>query len=940
MRKAHGKVLPLGALVFVLVMLGGVFPSMAQATVLTINFAGSGTGRVEANSPGTDTLNIFASNTLDYDQNSSVTLTAAPTGIGTSQSIFSSWAGCANTSGDQCTVVMDAAKAVTVTFNLVPVSPPVTPPVNLSVNFAGTGTGQVAGSGAGTAPFTIFNSQTIPYDVVQPPSSVTLTATPTGLGASQSTFAGWSGAGCTGTGTCTVSMSAARTVTATFIPVQRTLTVTKIGTGTVTSNPPGISCGNDCTEDYANGTSVTLAAVPTAGSTFGGWSGSGCTGTGTCIVSMTAARAVTATFTPVQRTLTVTKIGTGTVTSNPPGISCGNDCTGSYANGTPVTLMAVASAVSTFEGWSGSGCTGTGTCVVTMTAAHTVTATFTTVQETLTVTKGGTGSGTVTSNPAGIACGNDCIKSYTNGTSVTLTAVANAGSTFGGWSGSGCTGTGTCNVSMTAGRTVTATFTTVQETLTVTKGGTGSGTVTSNPGGIFCGNDCTEGYANGTPVTLTAVASAGSTFGGWSGSGCDGTGTGTCTVSMTAARTVTATFTQNPGNQPPSVNAGPSITIALPNTAALNGTVTDDGLPATPGTVTSTWSKVSGPGTVTFANASALSTTASFSEAGTYVLRLTATDGEFGPSSELTITANNAGARRLSNDLNADGTADLLWRNSLNGLVVGWLMKDAAVTTTGVLGGVPSNWQIMGMGDVNADGQADVIWRNTTTGVVAVWFMDGLAHTSTSFPGSASLSYVIKGIGDVDGNGTADLIWHNKVNGSLAIWLMNGSTIAQSGFPGSAPVQWEIVGVGDVDADERADVIWRNTTTGAVAVWFMDGLTHKSTGFPGSAPLNYVIKEIGDVDGNGTADIVWHHKLNGSVAIWIMNGPTVAFVGFPGGVPLNWQITGMGDVNADGQDDVIWQNRASGAVALWLMNGKDVMDTKFPRGTSTDWEIQ
>ncbi|HNP62167.1 MAG TPA: hypothetical protein PKM72_15070, partial [Nitrospirales bacterium] len=225
MRKAHGKVLPLGALVFVLVMLGGVFPSMAQATGLTINFAGSGTGRVEANSPGTDTLNIFSSNTLDYDQNSSVTLTAAPTGIGASQSVFSGWAGCTNTSGNECTVLMDGARSVTVTFNLVPVSPPVTPPVNLSLNFAGTGTGQVAGSGAGTAPFTIFNSQTISYDVVQPPSSVTLTATPTGLGASQSTFAGWSGAGCTGTGTCTVSMSAARTVTATFTLVQRTLTV-------------------------------------------------------------------------------------------------------------------------------------------------------------------------------------------------------------------------------------------------------------------------------------------------------------------------------------------------------------------------------------------------------------------------------------------------------------------------------------------------------------------------------------------------------------------------------------------------------------------------------------------------------------------------------------------------------------------------------------------
>jgi len=67
------------------------------------------------------------------------------------------------------------------------------------------------------------------------------------------------------------------------------------GNGTVTSNPTGVACGTDCTENYAHGTSVTLTAAPAAGSTFAGWSGA-CSGTGTCTVSMTAARAVTATF--------------------------------------------------------------------------------------------------------------------------------------------------------------------------------------------------------------------------------------------------------------------------------------------------------------------------------------------------------------------------------------------------------------------------------------------------------------------------------------------------------------------------------------------------------------------------------------------------------------------------------------------------------------------
>jgi uncharacterized repeat protein (TIGR02543 family) len=162
----------------------------------------------------------------------------------------------------------------------------------------------------------------------------------------------------------------------------------------------------------------------------------------------------------------------------------------------------------------------------------------------LTVTKAGTGSGTVTSSTGGINCGATCSASYASGTTVTLTAAAASGSTFTGWSGA-CTGTSpTCSASMTAARTVTATFDTsgggTTYALTVTKAGTGSGTVTSSTGGINCGSTCSASYASGTTVTLTAAAASGSTFAGWSGA-C--TGTGTCIASMSAARAVTATFT-------------------------------------------------------------------------------------------------------------------------------------------------------------------------------------------------------------------------------------------------------------------------------------------------------------------------------------------------------------------------------------------------------------
>ena len=146
------------------------------------------------------------------------------------------------------------------------------------------------------------------------------------------------------------------------------------------------------------------------------------------------------------------------------------------------------------------------------------------------------------STPTGISCGSACSATFDSGTSVTLAATAAPGSTFAGWSGEGCSGMGTCTVSMTQARSVTATFTlsTSPQMLTVTLAGPGSGTVTSSPGGINCGNSCSAPFAQSTSVTLSATAASDSIFTGWSGEGCSGTGP--CTVSMTQARSVTATF--------------------------------------------------------------------------------------------------------------------------------------------------------------------------------------------------------------------------------------------------------------------------------------------------------------------------------------------------------------------------------------------------------------
>ncbi len=95
-----------------------------------------------------------------------------------------------------------------------------------------------------------------------------------------------------------------------------------------------------------------------------------------------------------------------------------------------------------------------------------------------------------------------------------------------------------------------------------------------------------------------------------------------------------------PTNQPPTVFAGLDTEMTLPDQLELSGVATDDGLPNPPGTVTTLWSKASGPGNVTFSDATALVTTVSFSTYGTYVLRLSANDGILHESDDITVEVN------------------------------------------------------------------------------------------------------------------------------------------------------------------------------------------------------------------------------------------------------------------------------------------------------------
>ena len=256
-------------------------------------------------------------------------------------------------------------------------------------------------------------------------------------------------------------MSAARSVIAHF-EVIPTYALT-----TFAAPPAGGTISGGGT--YQEGTAVTVTATPSSGYVFARWFGA-CTGDGACSVTMNGNRSVTARF---VRTYALT---VGASPSGGGSVSGG----GTYNSGAVVAVTATPGAGYAFDRWSGD-CTGSGACSVTMNAPRSVTAHFVRAYA-LTVTASPSAGGSVSGGGT-----------YDSGTNVTVTATANSGYRFDRWSGD-CTGTGTCSVTMSAARSVTAHFV-ARYVLTASASPSGGGSVTGS--GTYDSGDERHGHGHG-----------------------------------------------------------------------------------------------------------------------------------------------------------------------------------------------------------------------------------------------------------------------------------------------------------------------------------------------------------------------------------------------------------------------------------------------------------
>ncbi|HYD39701.1 MAG TPA: cellulose binding domain-containing protein [Anaeromyxobacter sp.] len=434
--------------------IAAIFRLASDPSYLTVNKPGAGAGLVTSSPEG-----VYCGSTCSaaFPPGSVVTLTAAVVpGTG---STFAGWTGACTGTSPTCTVTLDQSRYATATFDSSGRRAP------LTVKRWGSGAGAVSSGDGGIDCGTLCSQGYLEGAVV------TLTA----AAESGSVFTGWGPilstvpSPCTGTSpTCVITTTGSNLDTVAYFdttgPVHTLSVDTNAtpGAGVVFTSTYNIQCPNRCSAAFAAGTEVTLWASTGVASTFTGWGGA-CTGTDPyCVVSMTEDRAVTATF-DIGTTyrLNVHSQGSGTIAVSghsfvcPAATSCGYE----FPAGTVVTLTATPSSTTTFAGWSGD-CSGTGPCTLEMTEDHAVAATFTApIQDyTLTVSRAGTGTGRVTSTPAGIDCGTTCSAMFRSGTVVTLTATPSPGHVFGGWSGACAGSSSTCVVTMTQARMIAATF--------------------------------------------------------------------------------------------------------------------------------------------------------------------------------------------------------------------------------------------------------------------------------------------------------------------------------------------------------------------------------------------------------------------------------------------------------------------------------------------------
>lgn len=281
-------------------------------------------------------------------------------------------------------------------------------------------------------------------------------------------------------------------------------------------------------------------------------------------------------------------------------------------------------------------------------------------------------------------------------------------------------------------------------------------------------------------------------------------------------------------------------------------------------------------------------------------------------------------------DLDGDGTPDLLSRSANSGRLFYTRMSPSAVPSAliEILPTLGLQWTLAAQGDFNADGKADLVWRNSQTNQVALWLMDGPRPAEGFYLRAPDASWRLIGAADFNGDTAADLAWLNDVSHNVEVWLMVGSTITSSAVVAVLPHgHWQPAAFADFNGDGKSDMLWHDRTSAeSNAIWLMSGTTViVGAWVTGLEPYHYA-DAVGDFNGVGKADILSVNRGIDLATVWMMNGYVVSST-HQMAFDRRWGAMAVADFNGDLRDDILWQLNGGGRqnnvgnFSLWLMNG-------------------
>jgi hypothetical protein len=189
-----------------------------------------------------------------------------------------------------------------------------------------------------------------------------------------------------------------------------------------------------------------------------------------------------------------------------------------------------------------------------------------------------------------------------------------------------------------------------------------------------------------------------------------------------------------------------------------------------------------------------------------------------------------------TDDFDGDYIDDTVHRDVVTGATYVW---GSVVTGAPSL---PLNWKLSATGDFNADGKADILWRNTTSQKLVIWTMSGNAKVGNVIPSpdqAVNANWDVAAAADFNGDSHRDLLWYNQTTGKIVLWYMDGSVVRITGLfttPSSVGNNnWRVRAVGDFGKGpggvyDTQDIVWQNDTSKKIVVWHMDQAASRTGG--------------------------------------------------------------------------------------------------------------